>query len=97
MSDKDLNTRVEDFIKSKVEPIISSHGGKINIKSIENGIVTIALTGNCSYCPSAQITTEEIVKSRVVEEFKGEIIDVRLNTDISEEMWEYAKTFLRHE
>lgn len=97
MSDKDLNIRVEDFIKSKVEPIISFHGGKINIKSIEDGVVTIALAGNCSYCPSAQITTEEIVKSKVVEEFKGEIIDVRLYTDISDKMWEYAKTFLRHE
>lgn len=92
-----VKDKVISVIKSDIEPIINSHGGKINIKSIEDGIVTITLTGNCNNCISAQITTEEIVKEKLIEKIGDEVKDVRLYREIDEELWDFAKKFLRGE
>lgn len=93
----EINDLIISTMEKEIEPIIASHGGRIIVKSIEDGIVTIALLGNCNKCPSAQITTEEVVKERLMEKFKDYIKDVRLYSDIDDELWEYAKKILRGE
>lgn len=94
---EDLQERVEKFVRTSVLPELSSHGGDIKIKSIEDGIVTITLLGNCSKCPLSQITFEEIVRERLLHEFRDEVNDVRLYNEISDELWEFAKKCLKGE
>ena len=88
---------VEKVIRNNVAPIINEHGGIINIKSIENGVVTVTLEGKCNGCPSSQITTEQIVKECLVKKLGDKIVDVKLYSEVSDELWNFAKTLLRHE
>lgn len=92
-----LQERVEKFIKIKVLPEISSHGGDVKIKSIKDKVATITLLGNCSKCPLSQITFEDIVKEKLIQEFQDEIEDVRLYNEISDELWNFAKKCLKGE
>lgn len=94
---ENLQKKVENFIKIKILPEISSHGGDIKIKSIKDKVVTITLLGNCSTCPLSQITFEDIVRQRLIEEFKDDIKDVRLYNEISDELWNFAKKCLKGE
>lgn len=93
----DLQERIERFIKREVLPELSSHGGDIKIKSINDKVVTITLLGNCSKCPLSQITFEDIVKEKLISEFHDEIEDVRLYNEVSEELWNFAKKCLKGE
>lgn len=93
----ELKKKVISVINSDISPIIKSHGGKINIKSINNGVVTITLGGNCNNCISAQVTTQEIVKEKLIEKLGGEVKDVKLYSDIDDDIWDFAKKILRGE
>lgn len=86
---------VEIVLREYVKPIIYEHGGDIKIKSINDGVVMITLYGKCKGCPSAQITIEEIVKSRLLEKLGDKIKDVKLYSEVSDELWKYAKAILR--
>jgi hypothetical protein len=85
---------LEEYIKINILPYISSHKGDIKIKSFKDKIVTITLLGNCSRCPLSQITFEEVIRQKLLEEFPNEIEDVRLYNEISDELWKYAKLCL---
>lgn len=92
-----LQSQIESFIKKEVLPQIASHGGDIKIKSIKDKVVTITLLGNCSKCPLSQITFEDIVKEKLLNEFQGQVEDVRLYNEISDELWNFAKKCLKGE
>ena len=97
LSETKLRNDVERVILEDISPIIENHGGIINIKSIKDGIVTITLEGKCNNCPSAQITTEEIVKEKLIETLGEKIVDVKLHSEVSDELWDFAKKILNHE
>lgn len=94
MSEEDLNLKVKKVIDDEIAPLIENHGGVINVKSIEGGIITITLSGNCNNCPSAQITTEEIVKEKLLQRLPEEVKDVKLYSEVSDDLWNFAKRIL---
>ncbi|RVU54250.1 NifU family protein [Anaerosphaera multitolerans] len=94
MAEGNLNLKVKKVIDNEIAPVIESHGGVIDIKSIENGIVTITLSGSCNNCPAAQITTEEIVKEKLLQRLPEEVKDVKLSSEVSEDLWNFAKEIL---
>ena len=76
----DLRKRVEDFIEERVRPVLKMDGGDIIIHSVQDGVVTCTLIGQCSGCPSRhqtltygilQALQEEIPEIKGVQE-KGE-------------------------
>lgn len=90
----ELYKKVEDVIERKVKPEILLHGGNIEIKSIVGKDIRIRLLGNCMGCPSAQITTEQLVEARLKEELGTEIGRVILVNEISEDILDFAKKLL---
>lgn len=92
----DLEKEVNKVIKEDISPIIATHGGQIHLESVKDGIVTIALLGNCNGCPSAQITTEELVKEILIQKLPDKIKKVVLSNGISDEMWRYAKKLIKN-
>ncbi len=89
---------IEEVIDRKVRPALHAHNGDIKIVSFKDGVLTFKLIGECSNCPSAYITAENVVGAPIMEELP-EIKKVVLDTTVSDEIWNLAKDILkkRHE
>lgn len=88
--------RIEKVLEEKVRPSLLEHEGNVQIVSFEDGILRIRLTGQCSGCPSAQITTEELIGKKVMDEIP-EVKDVILVREINPELLAFAKKLLSHQ
>lgn len=51
----------------KVRPYMQSHGGNIELLSLENDVARLKLQGTCKTCPSSAITLELAVRHAVEE------------------------------
>lgn len=54
--------RIEAVLDEKVRPTMRAHGGEIQIDRLENGVLYVKLLGQCAGCPSADLTTENLVE-----------------------------------
>jgi len=91
-----MEEAIKKALIEKVNPVLGQHAGGAVMTKLEDGVVTVKLTGACSGCPSAQMTTEEIVKEILVEEVEG-VVDVKLDTSVSEDLIEMARKLMRVE
>ena len=69
--------KIKKFIEEKIAAGIHSHGGQIEIVSLENGILTLSLSGSCGSC-SVQAYTSESISNYILEEFP-ELDDVHVH------------------
>lgn len=92
---KSLLKRVEKVIEEKVRPALGEHSGDIAIVDLKDGVLKVRFLGQCSNCPSANLTLESVVKSEI-EAALPEIKDVILVTGVSDELLDLAKSMLRH-
>ena len=51
----DLETRVVMALE-KVRPYLHSHGGNVELLSVEKGVARLRMEGSCSGCPSSMVT-----------------------------------------
>lgn len=91
-----MEEQIKKVLVEKVNPILGEHSGGAVMTKLEDGVVTVRLTGACSGCPSAQMTTEEIVKEILMEEIE-EVKDVKLDTSVSDDLIEMARKLMRGE
>lgn len=61
-----LEQRVADALET-VRPYIESHGGMLDLLSIENGVARIKLDGSCSDCRASSVTLELAIKQAIEE------------------------------
>ena len=54
--DTEIVVKIKDLIDTHVKPAVENDGGNIEFRTFENGIVTVAMQGSCSGCPSSTIT-----------------------------------------
>ena len=52
----DPETKIKELLDKYVKPAVQGDGGHIEFRSFEKGVVTLALQGSCSNCPSSTIT-----------------------------------------
>lgn len=52
----DAETKIRELLEKYVKPAIQMDGGHIEFRSFRDGVVTLALQGSCSGCPSSKIT-----------------------------------------
>jgi Fe-S cluster biogenesis protein NfuA len=65
--------KIKAVLDQSVKPVVESDGGFIEFKSFEDGVVTLALKGSCSGCPSSMVTLKsgiENLLTRMVPEVK---------------------------
>jgi Fe-S cluster biogenesis protein NfuA/nitrite reductase/ring-hydroxylating ferredoxin subunit len=62
----DLKTRLYQAL-DKVKPYMDSHGGSVEIVSLENGVAKLKLSGSCKSCPSSSSTLELGIKQAIEE------------------------------
>ena len=86
--------QIEKLLDEKVRPQLALHNGDVKIISYENQILKIQLLGQCSGCPSATLTTEELIKKEVMDALP-EVKDVILVTGVSDELIAAAREILQ--
>lgn len=89
-------TTIEQVLDQKVRPQLALHHGNVKTVSYENHILKIKLLGQCSGCPSASITTEELIKKEIIEALP-EVQNVFVVTEVDPELFEFAKKIINKE
>jgi Fe-S cluster biogenesis protein NfuA len=65
--------KIKSMIETYVKPAVEMDGGNIEFRSFENGVVTLAMQGSCSGCPSSTVTLKsgiEGMMKRMIPEVK---------------------------
>jgi Fe-S cluster biogenesis protein NfuA len=71
-----MTSKVEEILK-KVRPYIQMHGGDVSLAGIEDGIVSLNISGSCVDCSLADLTYNSLITGLLKEEVP-EIKEVRL-------------------
>lgn len=85
---------IEAVLDEHVRPLLARHGGNMKVLSFEEGIVRFQLTGRCAGCPAADLTTEELIQTTLVEHLPSVSSAVQVQ-HISEDLLEQARAILR--
>jgi Fe-S cluster biogenesis protein NfuA/nitrite reductase/ring-hydroxylating ferredoxin subunit len=72
----DLRTRLHLALE-KVKPYMDSHGGSVEIVSLENGVAKLKLSGSCKGCPSSSSTLELGIK-QAIEEHCPDLVELEV-------------------
>ncbi|KAJ52009.1 Fe-S cluster biogenesis protein NfuA [Clostridium tetanomorphum] len=86
-------SEVEKTIDREIRPYLREHYGDIQLLDIKNGIVQIKLIGQCSGCPSAKYTVEDVIETKLKERF-AEVKKVVLINEVSEDLLDMARKIL---
>jgi Fe-S cluster biogenesis protein NfuA len=60
----DVEQRVREALDG-VAPYLASHGGGVELRGIEEGVVRLALRGHCDGCPSSAATLKLAVENAI--------------------------------
>ena len=61
----DLETRVKQAL-DKVRPLLKSHGGDVEMLSLDGGFLRLRLQGSCHGCPSSAMTLKNAIEESTV-------------------------------
>ncbi|HEY3861851.1 MAG TPA: NifU family protein [Verrucomicrobiae bacterium] len=78
-----LARRLADAL-DKVRPYMQSHGGNVELLSLENDVATLRLQGACKTCPSSAVTLELAVR-QAVEEACPDLLGFEVEGSITQE------------
>lgn len=69
--DGDVANKIVEMLEEYVSPAVAQDGGEIQFRSYKDGVVTVALRGSCSGCPSSSLTLksgiENLLKNMIPE------------------------------
>jgi Fe-S cluster biogenesis protein NfuA len=74
----DLPTRLKQAL-DKVRPYMESHGGNVELLSLENDVARFRLQGACKTCPSSSVTMELALR-RAIEEACPDLMGFEVET-----------------
>ena len=89
----ELKNRIEAVLDEKVRPVLLDHGGDVVAKELYNDVLRIELLGACASCPSAYLTTEQLIQEEITSVIP-EISRVVLIQSVSEDLLEQARKIL---
>jgi Fe-S cluster biogenesis protein NfuA len=85
--------KIEAVLNEDVRPSLAQHHGNVVLVDYADQVLRIRLTGTCSGCPSAQVTTESLITAKLQEKLP-QIQDVILLTGVSDDLIAQAKAIL---
>ena len=92
----ELLERIEQVLDGEIRPQLLLHGGGMETVRLEGGRYVFRLTGQCAGCPSAYLTTEELIRATLLERFP-QLREVVLEQGVSADLLAQAKRLLCHE
>ena len=88
--------KIQRILEEDVRPALMAHEGDVELISYESQVVKVKLHGKCSGCPSAYLTTEELIAAKIKEKMP-EVKDVVLVQEVNPELLDFARRILNHE
>lgn len=85
---------IEQVLDEKVRPQLALHGGDLQVMELNESVLKVRMLGQCSGCPSAQLTMESLVNTQLKEAFP-QLSEVSLVTGVSDALLEEARQMLR--
>ena len=61
-----LETRLREALDT-VRPYMESHGGNVELLSLEDDVARLGLQGHCKTCPSSSVTLELAIRGAIEE------------------------------
>ncbi|MCB0501873.1 MAG: NifU family protein [Bacteroidetes bacterium] len=61
--DSDVEVKIKGVLEQYVKPAVEMDGGAISFVSFEEGVLTLALQGSCSGCPSSTVTLKDGIEN----------------------------------
>jgi Fe-S cluster biogenesis protein NfuA len=89
-SDKEVIELIKDLIESRIQPAVSSHGGKVNFVSFEDSTLTLELSGACSGCAGSTMTLKYGIEN-IVKHYLPEVTSVEAIHDENSSVEPYYK------
>ncbi len=80
MTTDELLDRVDEIFREQVNPAIASHGGRVDLIDIEDGVVVVRMMGGCQGCGMANATLRNGIEATLKRHIP-EITGVRDITD----------------
>lgn len=73
-----MRKKIQELLDEKVNPMVASHGGRIDLVDYANGICFVSMTGGCQGCGSAKATLRQGVEETIFAHFPRvkQIVDV---------------------
>ena len=73
-----MQDKIKDLIDQKINPMLASHGGGVELVKIEGGKVFVKLQGGCRGCSGARMTIKNGVERLIREEYPeiSEVVDI---------------------
>lgn len=87
--------QIEQVLNERVRPQLALHGGGIQSLSCEDGVYRFRLLGQCAGCPSAYLTTQEVVQEELLPAVPG-LKQVVLVQQVSDSLLDQARAILNH-
>ena len=87
---------IQRILEEDVRPALMAPEGDVELISYESQVVKVKLHGKCSGCPSAYLTTEELIAAKIKEKMP-EVKDVVLVQEVNPELLDFARRILNHE
>lgn len=87
--------QIEEILDERVRPQLALHGGNIQSLSCEEGVYRFRLLGQCAGCPSADLTTEELIQEELLQAVP-DLKQVVLVQQVSDSLIRQAKAILSH-
>lgn len=86
---------VEAILDERVRPSLRAHSGDIEVLSLENGVLRFRFLGRCSGCPSASLTTEQLVEAEVTAALPA-VRQAVMVQEVSDGLMAQARALMRH-
>ncbi len=90
-----MREEIERVLDEKVRPALRLHGGDIEVLDFADGVLHFRFLGHCSGCPSAFLTTEQLVREEVCAALP-QVRDVVLEQRVSQSLLDQARAILNH-
>ena len=88
--------QIEQVLDERVRPELRFHGGDIKVLDFTDGVLRFQLLGQCAACPSAYLTTEQLIEAELTAALP-EVRQVVLVQQVSDDLLAQAKAILNHD
>lgn len=88
-----MNEEIEKVLDAYVRPLLQTHGGDLEVLSVEGGVVRFRLLGHCAGCAAADYTNEEIIQAELTQRVPG-ITRAILVHDVSDDLLAQARAIM---
>jgi Fe-S cluster biogenesis protein NfuA len=75
-ADAEIVAQIKELIETRVRPAVAQDGGDIIYRSYREGVVSLAMQGACSGCPSSTATLKQGIE-QMLKHYVPEVTEVR--------------------